>query len=70
MGINVDKVESEELIQTVKEEEMPKKRVYATIREDLVEWMDQQVKKLRFASRSHAIEYALAKLKGEKERKG
>jgi len=46
----------------------PKKRVYATIREDLVEWMDQEIEKLRFASRSHAIEYALAKLKGEKEK--
>jgi len=44
---------------------MPKKRVYVTIREDLVKWMDQEVEKLRFASRSHAIEYALAKLKGE-----
>ncbi len=42
---------------------MPKKRVYATIREELVVWMDNEVKKLRFASRSHAIEYALTKLK-------
>ena len=42
--------------------EMPKIRVYVTIREDLVKWIDQQVKTLRFASRSHAIEYALAKL--------
>ena len=53
----------------MKENEMPKKRVYATIREDLVEWMDQEVQKLRFASRSHAIEYALAKLKEGKDRK-
>jgi len=50
--------------------EMPKKRVYATIRENLVEWIDEQVKNLRFANRSHAIEYAIAKLIGsEKERK-
>ena len=41
---------------------MAKIRVYATIREDLVEWMDEQIKKLRFANRSHALEYALAKL--------
>lgn len=69
MGISVDKVENEELIM-VKENEMPpKKRVYATIREDLVEWMDQEIEKLRFASRSHAIEYALAKLKEEKNTK-
>lgn len=47
----------------VKEHEMPKKRVYATLREDLVKWMDQEIEKLRFASRSHAIEYALAELK-------
>ncbi len=42
--------------------EMPKIRVYATIREDLVEWLDKQVEKLRFATRSHGIEYALQKL--------
>lgn len=48
--------------------EMPKKRVYATIREDLVKWVDQQVEKLKFANRSHAIEYALMKLK-ESEQK-
>jgi len=45
------------------EEEMAKIRIYATIREDLVKWVDDQVEKLRFASRSHALEYALAKLK-------
>jgi len=56
----VDKI----LIREVKTKlvEMPKIRVYVTIREDLVKWIDQQVKTLRFASRSHAIEYALAKL--------
>ena len=42
--------------------EMPKIRVYVTIREDLVKWIDEQVQKLRFANRSHAIEYAIAKL--------
>jgi len=62
----VDNVNEEMMM---KENEMPKKRVYATIREDLVEWMDQEVEKLRFASRSHAIEYALAKLKEGKDRK-
>ena len=48
--------------------EMPKVRVYATIREDLVEWLDNEVEKLRFATRSHGIEYALQKLI-EKEKK-
>lgn len=41
---------------------MPKIRVYVTIREDLVKRIDEQVQKLRFANRSHAIEYAVAKL--------
>ena len=42
---------------------MPKKRLQVTVREDLVAWMDSKVEKLKFASRSHAIEYALSKLK-------
>ena len=48
--------------------EMPKIRVYATIREDFVKWIDQQVEKLRFANRSHAMEYAISRLI-EKEKK-
>jgi len=47
---------------------MAKIKVCVTIREDFVKWVKQQVKTLRFASRSHAIEYALAKLI-ESERK-
>jgi len=31
--------------------------------EDLLKWIDQQVKTKRFANRTHAIEYALQKLK-------
>ena len=42
--------------------EMPKVRVYATIRQDLVEWLDEQVESLKFATRSHGIEVALQKL--------
>ncbi|MEM2463945.1 MAG: ribbon-helix-helix domain-containing protein [Candidatus Bathyarchaeia archaeon] len=49
--------------------EMPKIRVYVTIREELVKWIDEQVQKLRFANRSHAIEYAINKLiEAEKEK--
>jgi len=48
--------------------EMPKVRVYVTIREDFVKWIDEQVLKLRFANRSHAIEYAI-KMMMEKEKK-
>mgnify|MGYP001024338094 CR=1 FL=1 len=42
--------------------EMAKVRLQVTVREDIVKWMDQQIEKLRFASRSHAIEYALLQL--------
>jgi len=45
--------------------DMPKERVSITIRRDLLEWIDQKVESLRFASRSHALEYAIAKLKQE-----
>ncbi|MCP8310355.1 MAG: ribbon-helix-helix domain-containing protein [Candidatus Methylarchaceae archaeon HK01M] len=30
---------------------------------DLIEWVDKMVKMKRFASRTHAIEYALQRLK-------
>ena len=45
--------------------EMPKERVSITIRKELLEWIDKKIEDLTYASRSHAIEYALAKLKGE-----
>lgn len=41
---------------------MVKKRLQVTIREDIVAWIDQQIETLRFANRSHAIEYALLQL--------
>lgn len=46
---------------------MPDKKVKVTasIDVDLVEWIDQEVGKRRFASRTHALEFATAKLKGE-----
>jgi Arc/MetJ-type ribon-helix-helix transcriptional regulator len=43
--------------------EVAKVRLQVTVREDLVRWIDQQVEKLTFANRSHAIEYALTQLK-------
>lgn len=45
--------------------EMPKERVSITIRKELLEWIDKKIEDLTYASRSHAIEYALAKLKGD-----
>ena len=50
------------------EDQMAKIRIYATIREDLVKWIDKEVDKLRFANRSHALEYAIQQLV-EKEKK-
>jgi len=46
---------------------MPRIRVFATVREDVMRWVDKQIDKARFRNRSHAIEYALIKLM-EKER--
>lgn len=43
--------------------EMVRARVFATIREDILSWVDEQVNKARFRNRSHAIEYALIKLR-------
>ena len=43
-------------------------KVTATIDKELVEWLDGEVEKRRFRNRSHAIEYAIAKLKeGDKK---
>ena len=33
--------------------------------EDLLKWVDSQITKKRFAHRTHAVEYALQKLKEE-----
>jgi Arc/MetJ-type ribon-helix-helix transcriptional regulator len=49
-------------------EEMRKKRLQVTLRDDLIGWMDGKIEKAEFASYSHAIEYALMQLK-EKEKK-
>ncbi len=48
---------------------MPRKRLQVTMREDLVEWIDEKVEKLTFASRSHALEYAVAQLKDSEKQK-
>jgi len=45
----------------------PRVRVFATVQEDVIKWVDKQVEKARFRNRSHAIEYALIKLM-ERER--
>jgi len=47
---------------------MVKLRKNVTIDETLVKWVEQQIKAKRFASLSHAIEYALTKLKEVQEK--
>jgi Arc/MetJ-type ribon-helix-helix transcriptional regulator len=42
---------------------MKRLKVTATVDQELIEWIDEEVKKKRFRNRSHAIEYALAMLK-------
>ena len=46
---------------------MVRVKVTATIDNELVEWVDKEVESRRFRNRSHAIEYAIAKLKQKKE---
>jgi Arc/MetJ-type ribon-helix-helix transcriptional regulator len=46
---------------------MAKVRLQVTVREDIVKWIDEQVKNLRFATRSHAIEYAVLQLMEKKK---
>jgi Arc/MetJ-type ribon-helix-helix transcriptional regulator len=48
---------------------MAKKRLQVTVREDIVKWIDQEIEKARFGSRSHAIEYSLTQLKETKLRR-
>jgi Arc/MetJ-type ribon-helix-helix transcriptional regulator len=38
-------------------------KVTASMKENLVTWIDKEVDKSRFASRTHALEYAITKLK-------
>lgn len=41
----------------------------ASIDEKLLKWLDNEIEKMRFASRSHGINYALQKLKENSQRK-
>ena len=63
-AINLSKViVVEQVVET-----MVKMRLQVTVREDIVKWVDNEVEKLRFASRSHAIEYALLQLMEKKKK--
>ncbi|GAI50918.1 unnamed protein product [marine sediment metagenome] len=48
---------------------MAKVKVSATIDRELVRWVDGQIKTRRFRNRSHAIEWALAKVAEDKTKK-
>jgi Arc/MetJ-type ribon-helix-helix transcriptional regulator len=43
--------------------DVTKLKLSITIDKHLVKWLDSQIQKKRFASRSHAIEFALTYLK-------
>lgn len=43
-------------------ESMPKIPISVTVEKQYVEWIDTQIQTLRFRNRSHAVEYAIAKL--------
>ena len=40
-----------------------KTKVTASMKTELVDWMDKEIQKSRFASRTHALEFAISKLK-------
>jgi Arc/MetJ-type ribon-helix-helix transcriptional regulator len=45
-----------------------KSKISVTVEKRIVDWMDEQVKTMRFRNRSHAVEYALAKfIESERE---
>ena len=56
-------------------EPIMKKKLSVTVEKKYVDWVDEQIKTLRFRNRSHALEYALAKFiesesaKNEQKRK-
>jgi len=42
---------------------MAKMKISITVDSELLNWLDLQIKKKRFANRSHGFEYSLAELK-------
>jgi len=49
---------------------MPKIKVSHTIDEELVKWIDINIESRRFATRSHAIEFAVQQLIDSEKPKG
>jgi len=48
--------------------QMVRAKISVTIDEELVKWVDEQIRRRRFRNRSHALEWALARVI-EEERK-
>ncbi|MGI0068971.1 MAG: ribbon-helix-helix domain-containing protein [Nitrosopumilaceae archaeon] len=44
---------------------MVKTKISITIDEELIKWLDSQIKKKKFANRSHGFEYAVSELKDQ-----
>jgi Arc/MetJ-type ribon-helix-helix transcriptional regulator len=55
---------------TANNEVMPKIRRSVTISKELMEWIQQEIKRKRFKDVSHAIEYALYQLMEESKKEG
>ena len=47
---------------------MPKRKLSITVDSELIKWIDEEIKKKRFSSRSHAFEFCVNHVK-EKEKK-
>lgn len=45
------------------EKQKPKKKLSVTVDQDLYDWMRKEIQSKRFASESHAVDYALYHLK-------
>ncbi len=44
---------------------MDKLKTSVSLSKEILKWVDEEIKKKRFASRSHAVEYCIHKVKGE-----
>jgi Arc/MetJ-type ribon-helix-helix transcriptional regulator len=53
-----------------KVEVMPKIRRSVTISKELMEWIQEEIKRKRFKDVSHAIEYSLYKVMEESKKEG
>ena len=47
---------------------MPKRKLSITMISDLFDWMEGEIKKGEYANYSHAIEYAMRKLRETREK--